>query len=221
MKEEDAFAAARRRMVDEQLRGRDIRDPAVLDAMRAVPRHLFVPEDQRRYAYADGPLLIGHDQTISQPYIVALMTELLKIEGDEVVLEIGTGSGYQAAVLAHIARQVYTMERIAELARRAEATLHRVGLENVEVIVGDGSRGLPEHAPFEAIVVTASVPRVPEPLKAQLADGGRLVLPVGSQFGQVLERWKRKGDDLSRERVAPVAFVPLLGEHGWASDERY
>jgi protein-L-isoaspartate(D-aspartate) O-methyltransferase len=220
MTESDELIRARQRMVDEQMRGRGITDPHVLDAMRTVPRHLFVLSEHGHLAYADAPLPIGHRQTISQPYIVALMTELLELKGDETVLEIGTGSGYQAAILAHLAKQVYSLERIPELATQARNVLTAMGYDNIEVLVGDGSQGLPEHAPYGAIMVTAAAPSVPTPLKEQLADGGRLVLPVGQQMGQILERWRRQGDDLKRECVAPVAFVPLVGEHGWSTDER-
>ncbi|MEK6588212.1 MAG: protein-L-isoaspartate(D-aspartate) O-methyltransferase [Chloroflexota bacterium] len=219
--EEDRFRRARERMVEEQLRGRDITDPRVLQAVGAVPRHQFVPEDLRDQAYADGPVRLDHGQTISQPYIVGLMSQLLELRGSETVLEIGTGSGYQAAVLSRLAKQVYTLERVPELASAAANRLKELGYTNVEVIEGDGSAGLPEHAPYPAIVVTAAAPRVPGPLKDQLEVGGRLVLPVGSQDGQMLELWRRKSeDDFSQERIAPVAFVPLLGEHGWSSDER-
>jgi len=220
MTESDELTRARQRMVDEQMRGRGISDPRVLDAMCAVPRHLFVPSEHGHLAYADAPLPIGHRQTISQPYIVALMTELLELQGDEIVLEIGTGSGYQAAILAHLAKRVYTLERIPELANQARDVLSAMGYDNVEVLVGDGSQGLPDHAPYGAVMVTAAAPSVPTPLKEQLADGGRLVLPVGQQMGQILERWRRQGDDLKRECVAPVAFVPLVGEYGWSADER-
>jgi protein-L-isoaspartate(D-aspartate) O-methyltransferase len=214
------FERARQRMVDEQIKRRGVADPRVLDAMRTVPRHLFVPDDSQYLAYADAPLPIGKRQTISQPYIVALMTELLDLQGQETVLEIGTGSGYQAAILAHLARKVYSLERIEELANRANEILSSLNITNIEVIVGDGTQGLREHGPYQAIIVTAAAPKVPKPLKAQLADGGRLVLPVGGQTGQVLERWIRKGDEFNHERIAPVAFVPLIGEDGWDSDER-
>ncbi len=206
-------------MVEEQLAGRDITDPRVLDAMRSVPREAFVPSDVAHLAYADAPLPIGLRQTISQPYIVALMVQLAELKGDETVLEVGTGSGYQAAILARLARQVYSIEYLAELAEGARQALRRLGVANVEVITGDGSRGLPEHAPYGAIVVAAAAPRAPEPLKEQLADGGALILPVGGRDGQILERWRRKGDDLSRERITGVAFVPLCGEHGWEASE--
>lgn len=220
MSEEQEFERARRRMVAEQLAKRGIRDERVLEAMQAVPRHHFVPSEDQHLAYADGPLPIGHRQTISQPFIVALMTQLLELKGEERVLEVGAGSGYQAAVLGHLAREVYSVERIPELAAKAEATLRELGIENVHVEVGDGTQGLPEHAPYDGIIVTAAAPQVPKPLKEQLADGGRLVLPVGSQMGQVLERWRRDGDQYQRETLTPVAFVPLVGQEGWESDDR-
>lgn len=201
------------------MRARGIRDERVLQVMLSVPRHLFVSPDLRHAAYNDAPLPTSHQQTISQPYIVALMTELLELKGDECVLEVGTGSGYQAAVLAQIARQVYSLERIHDLAVEARLALSRLALENVEVLEVDGTLGLPEHAPYDAIIITAAAPHVPEPLKEQLRDGGRLVVPVGGRTGQMLERWRREGDDFSRESIAPVAFVPLLGNHGWQSDE--
>ncbi len=220
MTEENDFLRARERMVQQQLRGRDIQDPRVLEAMSSVPRHLFVPEDKRQYAYADGPLPIGERQTISQPYIVALMTELLELKGDETVLEVGTGSGYQAAVLASLAKKVYTLERIPLLAERAREVLRELGVTNVEVLVQDGSRGLAQHAPYGGIIVTAGAPKVPAPLKSQLSEGAHLVVPVGSQGGQILERWTRAGEDFRKERIAPVAFVPLVGDEGWEADER-
>jgi len=219
MNKNDSYTLARIRMVEEQLAARDVTDSRVLEAMRQVPRHLFVPPDLSEEAYLDTPLPIGHRQTISQPYIVALMTELLALHGQETVLEIGTGSGYQAAILAHLSRHVFTIERIPELTESARKILGELGYRNVTVVEGDGSQGLADHAPYHAIVVTAAAPEVPEPLKLQLAGGGRLVLPVGRQHGQILERWIRRGEDFKRERVAPVAFVPLVGEYGWTSDE--
>jgi protein-L-isoaspartate(D-aspartate) O-methyltransferase len=219
MPAEDSYQAERLRMVKNQIKGRGVRDARVLRAMQDVPRHVFVPAERRHLAYADGPLPIGGGQTISQPYIVALMTELLELEGDEKVLEVGTGSGYQAAVLSRLAAQVYTLERIPELAEQARLRLSDLACTNVEVHVGDGSEGLLDHAPYDGILVTAAAPRVPEALKAQLADGGLLVLPVGGRAGQILERWRREGDSFHVERIAPVAFVPLIGSQGWDENE--
>ncbi len=203
------------KMVAEQIAARGINDPRVLAAMRQVPRHLFVPNAYREEAYGDHPLPIGEGQTISQPFIVAYMTALLGLQGDEKVLEIGTGSGYQAAVLAHLAREVHTVERLPQLAAQARARLEALGLDNVHVHVGDGTLGLPEHAPYDAILVTAAAPEVPAPLLAQLAEGGRLVAPVGDRGYQHLERWTRRHGRLHREILEAVAFVPLVGEHGW------
>ncbi len=219
MEETLEYAAERQRMVDEQLATRDIRSQRVLDAMRAVPRHRFVPPDYVHMAYADGPLPIGEGQTISQPYIVALMTQLLQLEADDTVLEIGTGSGYQAAVLARLARQVYTIERHQPLADQASQALADLGIDNVQIQVGDGSPGWPENGPYNAIMVTAAAPEVPPPLKRQLADGGRLVIPVGGYNGQTLRLVRRRGARYEREYVVPVAFVPLRGEHGWGDSE--
>jgi protein-L-isoaspartate(D-aspartate) O-methyltransferase len=202
-------------MVESQLARRGIRDKRVLDAMRQVPRHLFIPKDMRGLAYCDGPLPIGHGQTISQPYIVALMTELLELTGQETVLELGTGSGYQAAILSRLVRQVYSIERHAALAQQAEKVLSQLGYDNVMIKVGDGSLGWSEHSPYEAIIVTAAAPDVPQPLTDQLADGGRLVAPVGSRWSQVLVRVRRQGETLVREHLTAVAFVPLVGKHGW------
>ena len=207
----DAFAAERNRMVDRQLAARDIRDPRVLEAMRKVPRHELVPESQRGRAYQDRPLPIGGGQTISQPYIVALMTQLLELDGSERVLEIGTGSGYQAAVLAETAREVYSIEIVPELAERARVDLARLGYDNIHLREGDGYRGWPEKAPFDAIVVTAAPDHVPEPLVEQLAVGGRLVLPVG-RFHQELVVIRREPEGVIRERNVAVRFVPMPGE---------
>jgi protein-L-isoaspartate(D-aspartate) O-methyltransferase len=220
MVEQENYESARKRMVDEQISRRGIRDARVLAALRRIPRHIFVPQEHRHLAYVDAPLPIGHRQTISQPYIVALMTELLGLQGEENVLEIGTGSGYQAAVLACLAKEVYTLERIPELAEEARERLRQLELLNVHIEVGDGSLGWTAQAPYHGIIVTAAAPSVPAPLKEQLADGGSLVLPVGGQAGQVLEHWRREGDAFIREHVAPVAFVPLLGRYGWDTDER-
>lgn len=219
MSEENEYTLARERMVSDQIAPRRIDDERVLAAMRTVPRHRFVPPDLQHLAYADAPLPIGHRQTISQPYIVALMTSLLELKESDKVLEVGTGSGYQAAILAEIASQVITIERIGELAEKARALLEELGLQNVEVVEADGSLGLEREAPFDAIIVTAAAPKVPEPLKLQLAEGGRLVLPVGGRGGQILEVWRRDKDRFDTERVAPVAFVPLVGDQGWESEE--
>jgi protein-L-isoaspartate(D-aspartate) O-methyltransferase len=215
MSGERSYERERLRMVKEQLSQRDIRDKRVLEAMSTVPRHLFTPEEYRDLAYSDGPLPIGERQTISQPYIVALMTEMLELQGDENVLEVGTGSGYQAAVLAYLAGQVHTVERHEPLAQRAEQVLCRLGLENVFVHIGDGSLGWPPAAPYQGVIVTAAAPRAPQPLLDQLADGGRMVIPVGGMSGQFLELWRRQGDQYLHETTLPVAFVPLRGEHGW------
>jgi protein-L-isoaspartate(D-aspartate) O-methyltransferase len=220
MRPEDPFDEERRRMVDEQLARRDIRSADVLRVMGEVPRHLFVPPEDRPLAYTDQPLPIGYRQTISQPYIVALMTQLLLLTGRETVLEVGTGSGYQAAILARLAERVVTIERVPALAERARTTLAALGVTNVTVVEGDGSLGWPESAPYQAIIVTAAAPRLPAALQAQLADGGRLVLPVGDRAGQMLERWTRSGERMDRESIAPVAFVPLLGEDGWGDGTR-
>lgn len=221
MDEDSAYTAERERMVEEQLIGRDIRDRRVLEAMRSVPRHLFVPPQHRRHAYSDGPLPIGGGQTISQPYIVALMTQLLNLKGDELVLEIGTGSGYQAAILSKLAREVHSVERERELAERALRVLSSLGINNVHVHVGDGSQGLPEYAPYQAILVTAAAPEVPQVMLDQLDDGGRLVIPVGGRFGQFLELWERKGAKFTQDILAPVAFVPLRGKYGWTDEWDY
>lgn len=215
MDDEADYAHIRKQMINEQILARGIQDERVLDALQRVPRHWFVPEEYTNIAYSDSPLPIGHGQTISQPYIVALMTELLELEGDENVLEVGTGSGYQAALLASLARQVHTIERYAELAEKADEVLHRLRYSNVFVHVGDGSLGLPKYAPYQAIVVTAAAPGVPQPIFDQMSDGGRLVLPVGGAGGQILDRWRKQGDEYKQEHVAPVAFVPLRGQHGW------
>lgn len=218
MNEDPTYAKERERMVKDQLESRDIRDERVLEAMRAVPRHRFVPEQHRHLAYADGPLPIGNGQTISQPYIVALMTQMLELAWNEIVLEIGTGSGYQAAILAHLAREVHTVELHDSLAQGAAAVLNSLGLNNIHVHIGDGSKGWPENAPYDGTIVTAAAPRVPRPLLDQMAGGGRLVIPVGSRGGQFLERWVRQDSDFKREQIAPVAFVPLYGQHGWEED---
>ena len=203
----------RRLMVDAQLKARGIQDSRVLKAMGKVPRHEFIPLDMREYAYYDTPLPIGDEQTISQPYIVALMTELADLKRDDRVLEIGTGSGYQAAVLAEITSEVYTIEILASLAERARATLERLKYKNVQVRAGDGYQGWPEKAPFAAILITAAAERVPQPLLDQLAEEGKLIMPVGAVDElQSLTVITRKGGRFEREEVLPVRFVPMTGE---------
>jgi protein-L-isoaspartate(D-aspartate) O-methyltransferase len=199
-------------MVDSQIEGRGISDPATLAAMREVPRWEFVPENIQRRAFEDNPLPIGEGQTISQPFIVAYMTEALKLEAEDKVLEVGTGSGYQAAILGVIAREVYTIEIVPSLAEKARETLERLGYDNVHVRAGDGYRGWPEEAPFDAIIVTCAPDHVPQPLLDQLADGGRLVLPLGGRYPQMLRRYTRKGDAFEEEDLEPVLFVPMTGE---------
>lgn len=206
-------------MVSDQIISRGIRDERLLAVLREVPRHQFVPEAYQHLAYTDGPLPIGEGQTISQPYIVALMTDLLKLSGDEIVLEIGTGSGYQAAVLAGMAAFVYSIERYANLADRARNTLKKLGYNNIEVVTADGTVGLEKHAPFDGILVTAAAPQVPQPLFDQLKDKGRMIVPVGGVLGQYLQVWVRQGNRYDSEVIAPVAFVPLRGKHGWSNGE--
>jgi protein-L-isoaspartate(D-aspartate) O-methyltransferase len=219
MDEKGPYVAERQGMVREQLIARGVRDSRVIMAMEVIPRHLFVPEEYRFQAYADSPLPIGQGQTISQPYIVALMTQLLQLKGPEKILEVGTGSGYQAAILGYLAREVYSLEQHPVLAERAEEILMQVGIQNVHIYVGDGSQGLADEAPFDAMIATAAAPDVPPQLTEQLADGGRLVLPVGGPEGQILERIVRHGSHLERDPVARVAFVPLRGKFGWREDE--
>jgi protein-L-isoaspartate(D-aspartate) O-methyltransferase len=215
----DKYESERRRMVIKQIVGRGLKDPRLLAAFESVPRHLFVPEEYRYAAYDDGPLPIGHSQTISQPYIVALMTTLLGLDGDECVLEIGTGSGYQAAILAAMTTEVHTVEYVPELAAQAEKLLKELRTTNVHVHIGDGSLGWPETAPYGGILVAAAAPQAPGTLLKQLEDGGRLVLPVGGRGTQNLEVWERKGDDFKSKIETTVAFVPLLGEQGWDSKD--
>ncbi|MBG0788817.1 MAG: protein-L-isoaspartate(D-aspartate) O-methyltransferase [Anaerolineaceae bacterium] len=202
-------------MVINQIAGRGVRDPRVLEAMRQVPRHLFLPEDARTYAYVDSPLRIGCEQTISQPYVVALMTELLDLSASDKVLEVGTGSGYQAAILSLLVREVHSIERIPELAEAAGETLTALGYDNVQVHIGDGTEGLIEAAPYDRILVAAAAPEVPPPLMAQLAEGGRLVIPVGSRTLQQLEIWDLENGEFKQAKSIPVVFVPLIGEDGW------
>ncbi|HEU4942140.1 MAG TPA: protein-L-isoaspartate(D-aspartate) O-methyltransferase [Gaiellaceae bacterium] len=205
----------RRRMVEEQLRGRDIADERVLRAMAEVPRELFVPADLRRRAYDDAALPIGEGQTISQPYMVARILQEAGAHGDDRVLDVGTGSGYQAAVLARLAGEVHSIERIPGLAEQARRNLEAAGVQNVEVHVGDGSRGLAEHAPYDSIVVAAAAPELPQALYDELKPGGRLVVPVGRRHGQRLEVIVRSPEGPAVVRSVPCRFVPLVGEEGF------
>jgi len=211
---DDIFEKERLKMVNEQLRGRDIDDPDVLGAMIEVPRHLFVPVRIRDRAYQDGPLPIGHGQTISQPYIVALMTQLLALKPGDRVLEIGTGSGYQAAVLARIGAEVFTIEIVSVLGNQAKILLNELGYEKVRVKIGDGYLGWPEFAPFNAIIVTCAPTQIPEPLKEQLAEGGRMVIPVGGSGFQQLFLLTKKNGKIIREKIIDVRFVPMVDEKG-------
>jgi protein-L-isoaspartate(D-aspartate) O-methyltransferase len=205
----------RNRMVDDQIIPRGVRDERVLAALRKVPRHEFLPEAIRGMAYADNALPIGEGQTISQPYMVALMTELLALKGTERVLEIGTGSGYQAAVLAELCEKVYTVERIKTLADRARATLDRLGYRSIAIKVYDGTYGWKDMAPFDAILVTAGSPDIPAPLVEQLKEGGKMVIPVGTRYGQELIRVIKTAEGTVKEQTIPCVFVPLIGNHGW------
>jgi len=209
------FERARQRMLEHDLRGRDIVDPDVLEAMAAVPRERFVPEGYYDQAYFDGPLPIGSGQTISQPYIVALMTQELRLSPDCRVLEIGTGSGYQTAVLARLATRVYTIERMQDLSAAAQDVLAKVGVDNVEFRVGDGSNGWPEQAPFDRIIVTAAVPNFPEPLLAQLDEAGRIIAPLGHGAVQQLVVGEKYRGKLVERHICSCRFVRLIGEHGF------
>ena len=212
----DDFASARHRMVECQLRRRGITDERVLEAMLTVPREQFISESVRKFAYDDCPLPIGFGQTISQPFTVAFQCEALQLQGDERVLEVGTGSGYAAAVLSRLAKEVYTVERIPNLAAQAEATLHRLRYANSHVFAANGTLGLPDYAPFDAIVVTAGGTSLPKPYLSQLATGGRIVIPLGaSLYGQSMYRFTKLTDELRVENLGGFAFVPLIGRYGW------
>lgn len=209
------FAAQRQQMVRDQLEGREIYDRRVLEAMGKVPRHELVPEDQKRFAYLDRPLPIGFGQTISQPFIVALMTQSVDPQPGDKVLEVGTGSGYQAAVMAELCSQVFTIEIVEGLAERAAADLERLGYENITVRAGDGYAGWASQAPFDIIIITAAAEEIPQPLIDQLADGGRLIMPIGPVYAiQELTLIRRQGDELIRSQITPVRFVPLTRKPG-------
>jgi protein-L-isoaspartate(D-aspartate) O-methyltransferase len=206
-------------MVERQLRRRDIHDERVLEAMARVPREMFVPEESRNRAYDDSALAIGHEQTISQPWVVASMCQALELSGDEEVLEIGTGSGYSAAVLARLARHVRSVERIPELAERARAVLHDLGVDNAEVILADGSKGLPDDAPYDAIAVHAASPEAPHSLLSQLGSNGRLVVPIAAGTADLLTAFKREDGALRQETIGPCRFVPLIGAEGFGPSQ--
>ena len=205
-------------MVDTQIVERGIRDKRVIEVMKKIPRHIFVPENIMDDAYDDRALPIGYGQTISQPYIVALMTELLELKGDEKVLEIGTGSGYQAAVLAELAKEVHTVERVEPLAKEAMKKFEKLNIKNIKVYVRDGTEGIPEEAPFDRIIITAAAPDLPEPLIKQLKEGGIIVAPVGERYSQHMLKAIKKGEELERHYLIPVAFVPLIGKYGWKQE---
>jgi protein-L-isoaspartate(D-aspartate) O-methyltransferase len=215
MEKVDLYRLARERMVETQIKARGIKDERVLKAMLKVPRHLFVDEALRDQAYGDFPLPIGEGQTISQPYIVALMTEALELKGNERVLEIGTGSGYQTAILAELALWVYTIERFPMLLERAKKVLKELGYKNISFKLDDGTLGWKEAAPFDAIIVTAASPDIPPPLVEQLAEGGRIVIPIGDEFSQTLIKGVKKGGKLHTKALEPVRFVKLVGAYGF------
>jgi protein-L-isoaspartate(D-aspartate) O-methyltransferase len=207
------YEVLRKRMVEEQLVPRGIADKKVLEVFGRVERHKFISEDLRSSAYADFPVPIGEGQTISQPYIVALMTECLSLTGQEKILEIGTGSGYQTAILAGLSKEVYSIERFAKLAQKARKTLEQLGYGNIKIKVGDGTLGWPEEAPFERIIITAASPRIPLPLTEQLKEGGKLILPLGESFSQMLTLVEKKDGGLESSQVCGCVFVPLVGKY--------
>jgi len=213
--QEPDYTLERRDMVDRQMRARGVRTARVLDAFRTVPRHRFLPPAAADQAYEDHPVCIACGQTISQPYMVALMTDALELRGGERVLEIGTGSGYQTAILAELAAEVFSVERLAELSRQAQRVLGELGYGNIRFRTGDGTLGWPDHSPFDCILVTAGGPSIPPSLEEQLADGGRLVMPVGGRGGQDLVRVRRRGRELRRESLGGCVFVRLIGREGW------
>ena len=215
MARKDDFTSRRLEMVERQIKARGITDAKLLEVLRQVPRHQFVQSADARCAYMDRPLPIGAGQTISQPYIVALMTQELELDGSEKVLEVGTGSGYQAAVLSKLVAEVHTVERKPGLAKRAKSILESLGFTNVFVHIGDGTLGWPEAEPFDRIITTAAAPKVPQPLLDQLRTGGKLIIPVGNRWRQILELWKREENEFLKKEILPVVFVPLVGKEGW------
>ncbi len=210
-----SFIKARSEMVESQIKRRGINNERVLQAFRTIPRHLFVPEEYQTGAYADHPLPIGNEQTISQPYIVALMTSHLNLTGDEKVLEIGTGSGYQTAILANLAKEVHSVERISQLSDLAKRNLRVLEMDNIYLHVGDGSLGWADAAPYDRILITAAAPEIPEIILEQLKVSGRIVGPVGGRWQQMLEVWVKEKKRIKKEQILPVVFVPLRGAHGW------
>ncbi|MDD5454681.1 MAG: protein-L-isoaspartate(D-aspartate) O-methyltransferase [Candidatus Ratteibacteria bacterium] len=215
MLDETDYKSLRENMVDCQIKARGINGEKVLKAMREIPRHLFIPEQQRSYAYEDFPVPIGEGQTISQPHIVALMTEMLQLKGHEKVLEIGTGSGYQSAILSKIAKEVYTVEKIEYLALKAEKIFKILGYNNIKVKIGDGTEGWSEHAPYDGIIITAGSPKIPEPLIEQISEDGRLVIPIGDAFSQDLTVAQKIKGKLTKRIICGCIFVPLIGKHAW------
>jgi len=213
------YEEQRQQMVHRQLISRHICDPNVIKAFGKVPREEFIPEKDRHNAYGDYPLPIGEGQTISQPFMVALMTQALKLRNDDCVLEIGTGSGYQVAILAEIAKKVFTVERFSRLSEHARVTLKKLGYKNIFFHVGDGTCGWPQHSPYQAIVVTAGAPHMPSPLIEQLSVGGRIVIPVGDTFGQTLILVRKSVSSVEEERICGCVFVPLIGKFGWHKDD--
>ncbi len=211
----DKYSDARKKMIQDQLIKRGIKNQRVLDAMLKVPRHRFVLDDHADKAYNDSPLQINCSQTISQPYIVALMTELIEPKNSKVVLEVGTGSGYQTAILAELCQKVYSIERYEDLAQKAKKTLKNLGYKNIEIKADDGTVGWEENAPFDAVIVTAAAPKVPETLVAQLKDYGRMVIPIGPNFQQSLQLIKKRGDSYISKSICGCVFVPLIGKAGW------
>ncbi|MCK5594960.1 protein-L-isoaspartate(D-aspartate) O-methyltransferase [bacterium] len=208
-------------MVDVQLAHRGIKDKRVLDTMRKVPRHLFVPSELASVAYADQPLSIGESQTISQPYMVALMSECLKLSGGEKILELGTGSGYQTAILAELGSSIYTIERINILSIEAQRTLNHLGYENIKFNIGDGTLGWSENAPYDGIIVTAGAPKISKVLIDQLSEGGRMVIPVGNSFSQELVVISKINKKIKTENICGCMFVPLIGKYGWNKEKKY
>lgn len=215
----DRFTREREEMVEFQVRARGVRDERVLAAMRKVPRHLFVPKGFERAAYEDRPLPIGEGQTISQPYIVAVMTEQLELQPQDRVLEVGTGSGYQAALLAELAGSVVSIERLASLADQAQKNLARAGVTGIQIVIGDGTEGYPPEAPYDAIIVTAAAPGIPQPLIDQLAEGGRLIAPVGPRECQDLIKLVKREGRVESIPLGGVCFVPLIGQFGWRGED--